>query len=161
MSLGLSAAPWARHAGRLTWAALRRVILPTCGIVAMLLPLALMAGHIRFEPMVHPLLPLFVVHNLLLVAMPEEVLFRGMLPHLLRHTLPAPWATPGRIWVLAALAFGLGHLGGGPAYALLSFLAGLGYAAAAHRAGGLAGSILAHTAVNVVHFVLFTYPALR
>ena len=161
MALGLGTAPWARRAGRLTWAALRRAAWPTCWVIAVLLPIAFLAGHIRFEPMVHPLLPLFVVHNLLLVAVPEEVLFRGMLPEVLQRSLPAAWATPALVSTLAALVFGLGHLGGGPAYAFLSFLAGLGYAAAAQRAGGLAGSILAHTTVNVVHFVAFTYPALR
>jgi len=161
LTLGLGAAPWARQAGRLTWAALWRAALPTCWVIAVLLPIALMAGHIRFEPTLHPLLPLFVVHNLLLVAVPEEVLFRGMLPEVLQRSLPAAWATPALVSTLAALVFGLGHLGGGPAYAFLSFLAGLGYAAAAQRAGGLAGSILAHTTVNVVHFVAFTYPALR
>jgi membrane protease YdiL (CAAX protease family) len=43
---------------------------------------------------------------------------------------------------------------------LFATLAGLGYAAAYLRSGRIEGAILTHFALNAVHFVAFTYPAL-
>jgi membrane protease YdiL (CAAX protease family) len=56
--------------------------------------------------------------------------------------------------------FGLAHWGGGARYAMLASVAGLGYALVYARVRRVEASILVHFAVNAVHFVGFTYPAL-
>lgn len=137
-----------------------RAVAPTAWGLAALMPAALVAHKIEPDAVAWPLVPLFVVHNVLLVVIPEEILFRGLLPHLLQRSLPLPWAQPRAVALLSSAVFGLGHLPHGALLAVLSFVAGLGYDAACRRTGGLSGGIVAHAAVNVVHFACFTYPAL-
>ena len=144
----------ARGARRAGW------IAPTAWVLTALMPLAWWAGVVRFELVAWPLLPLFVLHNAALVVLPEEVLFRGMLQHLMRLTLPRKWQSPRVVYGAAASVFALGHLPHGPIVAGLSLIAGLGYGAAHGRTGGLVGPVMSHLTVNVVHFVCFSYPAL-
>jgi membrane protease YdiL (CAAX protease family) len=61
---------------------------------------------------------------------------------------------------VSTVLFGLAHARGGPGLVVLAALAGLGYAAAYLRSGRIEGAILTHFALNAVHFVAFTYPAL-
>jgi len=44
---------------------------------------------------------------------------------------------------------------------VLSTVAGLGYGWVYQRTGRIEASILTHFALNLVHFLLFTYPALQ
>ncbi len=161
LTVALSQQPWRRSFGPPKGQDMRRAVLPMALVVAVLIPLAAFSGYIRFEPVLGLQVPLFFVHNLLLAVVPEEVIFRGMMPHVVRHHLPARWRSD--IWPMAVSAaiFGLAHVGGGPAYAGFSFIAGLGYGAATLRAQNLNGGIIAHVALNMVHLTLFTYPALQ
>ena len=72
-------------------------------------------------------------------------------------TLIAFWA---RFLSVAAGLFGLVHAGGGPTYVVLATLAGVGYGWVFLRTGRIEASILTHFALNAVHFLGFTYPAL-
>ncbi|MCE5986326.1 CPBP family intramembrane metalloprotease [Pseudomonas sp. LM20] len=98
---------------------------------------------------------LWLLNNLLLVSLTEELLFRGYiqagLQRLLRHQGLALFA--------AALLFGLAHLGAGWQWVYLATLAGIGYGLA-YRWGGLAAAVLCHFGLNLVHFTLFSYPML-
>lgn len=98
---------------------------------------------------------LWLLNNLLLVALTEELLFRayiqGGLERLLKHQ--------GLALGISALLFGLSHLGAGWQWFYLSTLAGVGYGLA-YRYGGLLVAVWCHLFVQVVHFVAFTYPTL-
>ncbi len=56
--------------------------------------------------------------------------------------------------------FGLAHFGGGVSYIVLATAAGLGYGIVYQRTRSIEMAMLAHFALNTVHFLLFTYPAL-
>ncbi|WP_017905607.1 CPBP family intramembrane glutamic endopeptidase [Pseudomonas asplenii] len=102
----------------------------------------------------------WLLNNLLLVSLVEEVLFRGYIQGGLSRRLRS--LPQGQTLALlgASLIFGLAHIGAGWSWVLLATLAGVGYGLA-YRFGGLAAAILTHVALNTVHFAFFTYPMLQ
>ena len=96
-----------------------------------------------------------------LTALPEEAVFRhviqGQLHDRLGGTARARWTA----LVAGGLLFGLVHLAGGWTYVALATLAGLGYGWIYAASGSIAASILAHTGLNLLHLLFFSYPALR
>lgn len=100
---------------------------------------------------------LWLANNALLVTLAEEALFRGYL----QQQLTARWehrrAGPALAIVVAAALFGLAHVAGGVQWVALAGLAGLAYGVA-YRYGGLAAAVLAHLALNTLHYAWFTYP---
>lgn len=117
------------------------------------LGLALLLGLVRADPHWHPLAPTFLAVNLLFTCVAEEAFFRG----LVQPRLPGP--RPVAVAV-SALLFGLVHLPGGWAYALLATVLGLGCAWVFERTGRIESAIAVHFVVNAVHFTGFTYPML-
>lgn len=117
-------------------------------------PLGLLLGFLRWAPR----LPgwgeavLELVGGYLLVALPEELLFRG----LLQNAFAQRWPRLGL--PLGAMVFGLSHLNnatpGFPvpnsAYALMATLAGLAYGWVWQRTGKVTASALTHALVNAV-----------
>jgi membrane protease YdiL (CAAX protease family) len=100
---------------------------------------------------------LWLVNNLLLVTLTEELLFRTYIQGGLQQLFkPLRY---GRTLALccAAVLFGLAHLGTGWQWALLAGVAGAGYGLA-YRYSGLPGAVITHFGVNLLHFSLFTYP---
>lgn len=102
----------------------------------------------------------WLLNNLLLVSLVEEVLFRGYIQGGLSRCLKSLPHGETLALLGAALIFGLTHVGAGWQWMLLATLAGVGYGLA-YRFGGLAAAILTHVALNTVHFVFFTYPMLQ
>jgi len=125
------------------------------------LPLALgvgvWTGFLHFSPH-DPKFPAIVARILgtfLVTAVPEELLFRGLLQNLiLRWT-----ARPGIALGASAVVFGMAHLnvGANPDWrlALLATLAGLLYGWLFRVSGGLMAPALAHTFVNSLWMLLF------
>lgn len=130
-------------------------------VIALVLPLSLALGYVRFAPKLPGESSLWLGVNLLFTCVAEEALFRGFV----QEQLQRRWASSprGAFAALgsAAMLFGLAHAAGGPAYVLLATIAGLGYGWIYQRAGWIEASILAHLALNAVHFFVFTYPALQ
>jgi hypothetical protein len=145
-----------------TWRRLFSATAPVAAVtVGTLLAGALLAGYVRFDPKFPPAAGLFLWGNLFFTCLAEEALFRGFV----QAGLAARWSHRPRgahaALVVAAVLFGLAHAAGGPVYVVLSTLAGFGYGAAWHRSGGrIEAAILTHFAVNALHFLGFTYPAL-
>ncbi|SHG66634.1 CPBP family intramembrane glutamic endopeptidase [Massilia sp. CF038] len=102
----------------------------------------------------------FLVTNLLLTCVAEEAFFRGFLQHLLAQRKPDSRSWQVAALLLSAVLFGVAHLGGGAAYAMLATLCGVGYGAAFAATGRTEAAILTHFAFNAIHFVGFTYPAI-
>jgi hypothetical protein len=95
-----------------------------------------------------------VLVTFLLVAIPEEMFFRGILQNLL-ETRFKPWIA----LVIAAVLFGLSHFNKGASfnwrYVLLAAIAGVFYGRAWRARRELLASIIAHTAVDVVWSLWF------
>jgi uncharacterized protein len=141
-------------------AMLRRVwpVLLAAPVVVIGIGLAL--GHVRPDPKWTPYSAAFLVMNLLFTCVTEEAFFRGLLLDRMARAMDRR-----RVGALAALAlssvlFGLAHARGGAALVSLATVAGLFYGLAYLRSRHVEGAILTHFALNAVHFLAFTYPAL-
>ncbi len=86
--------------------------------------------------------------GLLLVAVSEEVIFRGAVLGWARNR---GWSGPG-ILVASAIVFGLGHWSHGPGPVAAAFVTGILFALAVARTGWVLPTIFAHYAVNAVIF---------
>lgn len=99
---------------------------------------------------------IWILNNLLLVAVSEETLFRGYL----QGFIGKQFFNKEKYYIplfITALLFGILHTTGGPELMLLAFIAGMGYGFAYHR-GGILAAVLTHFGFNLLHFLLFTYP---
>ena len=127
--------------------------------VAFVLAPALAEQFVAWDPKWPVILGMWVPANLLVTCLAEETVFRGLLQRRLANALRAHVPSAGLVaGLVAAIAFGLAHIGGGQTYVLLATLAGIGYGAAYHVTQRVEASILVHFTVNVVHLMLFTYP---
>lgn len=143
------------------WRALLRRMLPiAAATVAAVMALALAMGVVRPEVKWPAYTLVFLATNLLFTCVAEEAFFRGFVQDRLARLWPATRAWQVAVLLLSAALFGLAHLGGGPAYALLATVAGFGYAYAFYTTRRIEAAILTHFAFNAVHFVAFTYPAI-
>ena len=115
--------------------------------------LALALGTLAWQPKWPAELVVWLAVNLAVAVLAEELLFRGLLQTALvrRHGAPRGIA-------LGATLFGLAHLPFSAAFALLAGLAGLGYGWIVQLSGRLAAAVLLHGAVNLLHFLLLSYP---
>jgi uncharacterized protein len=90
----------------------------------------------------------------LLIAIPEELLFRAILQNLIETRLPRTWAL-----VVAALLFGLSHFNHGTGfnwrYVMLASVAGISYGRAWRANRQIFASVVTHTAVDVVWSLWF------
>lgn len=118
------------------------------------------AGYGRPDLKWTPWSALFLAINLLFTCVTEEAFFRGFLLAHMQRAMGGWRGAAVLATVLSALLFGLAHARGGPALVVLATLAGLHYGAAYVRTRHIEGAILTHFALNAVHFVAFTYPAL-
>jgi hypothetical protein len=94
-----------------------------------------------------------------LTALPEDAIFRGVAQQWLAERLSAPSRPAILAVVIAGTLFGVAHIAGGPAYVVLATVAGIGYGWIYASTGSIAAAIAAHTGLNALHFLLFTYPA--
>jgi membrane protease YdiL (CAAX protease family) len=141
-------------------AMLRRVWPVTLSTLVVVLGIGSLLGYVRPDLKWPPYAALFLAINLLFTCVTEEAFFRGLLLERMAQVL-GRWrvGTPAAA-VLSAVFFGAAHARGGPALVLLATVAGLFYGAAYLRTRRIEGAILTHFALNAVHFVAFTYPAL-
>ena len=120
---------------------------------------AVATKYVLWDPKWPAILLLWVPANLLVTCVAEEVFFRGLLQRHLTRALRPVVPSAGLVALfLAAAAFGVAHIGGGAAYAVLAALAGIGYGAAYHATQRVEASILVHFILNLTHLLLFTYP---
>ena len=160
-TLLLGCSGWAAMRHSASWtAAVRRAAPVTLVTVAVVMAASLALRFVAFEPRWTPLFWTWAALNLLTTCVSEEAFFRGLVQTELRRALHGPTAATVAIGI-SALLFGLAHVAGGWRYAMLAALAGTGYGLVYERTSRLEMSILTHVTVNTVHFLLFTYPALR
>lgn len=100
---------------------------------------------------------IWVLNNLLLVTLTEELLFRGYIQGgLARLLYRVPYQQTLALLIASAL-FGLAHFGAGWQWMVLAGMAGIGYGIA-YRFGGLPATVITHFGLNLAHLGLFTYP---
>ena len=119
---------------------------------------ALALGYIRFAPHWSSLFWLWAFSNLFLTCLSEEAFFRGFIQRGISTALNTKRHGPVISLIISSILFGLAHFGGGWMYVLLATVAGFGYGYIFQQSKRLEMAILAHFALNVCHFLLFTYP---
>ncbi len=147
-----TAGQW-REVGRHYW-----IIL---GTPLLVLPVGLLVGYVDVDLKLFAYTPVFIALNLLFTCVTEEAFFRGLIQVQLTRALDRWKAGPVIAMCVAALLFGLAHARGGWMFVGLASLAGLGYGYAFLRSKRIETAILAHLAVNGIHFIAFTYPRLN
>jgi len=146
---------------RADWSTMLRRTLPVlAATLVVVLGAGMLLGVVRPDVKWLPATPWFLVNNLLVTCVTEEAFFRGFLLAGLARGMAGRRYGVAVAVVVSTLLFGLAHAAGGPMLVLFATLAGCGYAAAYLRSGRIEGAILTHFALNAVHFVAFTYPAL-
>lgn len=145
-------------AGREAWARMLRQAAPVALVnIAVVVGLALALGYVHIDPKWTVLFWPWAVVNLFFTCVAEEAFFRGLIQRQINERFTFRYKAVVAVGVSAVL-FGLAHAAGGPAYVLLSIVAGLGYALAFQLTRRIEASILAHFSLNAVHFLLLTYP---
>lgn len=140
--------------------ALRRTLLPGLVTIALVMGLGCFMGLVSPNLKWPGFTPPFLAINLLLTVVAEEAFFRGVIQHRLQQACQGLRGGAVMALILSALLFGAAHLSGGLAYAALATVAGAGYGWVFQRAGRIEAAIVLHFALNAVHFIGFTYPAL-
>lgn len=133
--------------------------------VILTLGLAMGLGLLKLAPKWPDFALQFIFCNLLFTCVAEEAFFRGLLQRPLLTSLQqrglapttAAWVAIGAV----SLLFGLAHLAGGWAYAAVATVASIGYGWAYQRSGRIEVAIVAHFALNLLHFSALTYPMLQ
>lgn len=115
--------------------------------------LAMALGLVAWQPKWPQGVLLWLAVNLGAAVLAEELLFRGVLQPVMVKRLGS-W--PGLL--LTAGLFGVAHLPFSTLFAMVAALAGLGYGLAFHYSGQISLAIALHAAVNLVHFLLLSYP---
>lgn len=152
----LLACPWILRGQARAYKPAAIVVIATIGLT---LALAGATGLTAWAPKWPPYATLWLLNNLLLVTLTEELLFRGYIQGALQHYCHHPRLRGILPVGITALLFGLAHIGGGWLWVLLAGMAGVGYGLA-WRFAGLWAAVLAHFGLNLVHFCLFAYPML-
>ena len=146
---------------RLRWRDLRTALLGLVAFCVVGLPLGLWLGFLRYSPTVPGLVDVAtgIVGGYLLVALAEEILFRGIIQNLLAQRTGSEWVA----LVIASVVFGLAHLNnatrGHPvpnwAYVAMATLAGLAYGWVWQRTKKVTASAVTHMLVNLVWGIVF------
>lgn len=137
---------------------LLRAALPAIVLVLLLIGLAVYLGY-SVDPKWYWFSPYFLLANLCLTVIAEEVFFRGVIQQRLMAVLTPHTPYAGWIALLAvSVFFALLHLKGGETYALLAGLASLIYGWVYWRYRSIHAAILCHFSVNALHFVFLQYP---
>ncbi|GAA6138804.1 type II CAAX endopeptidase family protein [Arenicella sp. 4NH20-0111] len=99
----------------------------------------------------------WALKNLVFTVIAEEVLFRGLIQRELERGFGG---SRGGVYavLIAALLFGVAHSAGGLMYVVLATCAGCVYGYAYLRTRRIEAAIAAHFLLNLVHFMVFSYP---
>lgn len=138
------------------------VVAFVCGVTAaaFVLGFSSWGGWIRFEPKWPDFLITWLLTNLLITCLAEEGIFRRLI-----QEESSRWFERlgrSRWWgvIPAAALFGAVHYAGGPGYMIAAGFAGFAYGAAYEYTRRIEAAMIAHLVLNLLHLLLFTYPAL-
>lgn len=167
----LVVAPWPGRRGkggigytfRLTAQDVGIALLALLAFGAVAIPLGVVTGFLSFQPSIPAIGPalLALVSGYLFIAIPEELLFRGLIQQGFERLYPKAEIVT---LVIPAAIFGLAHLNnattGFPVpnvmYAGVATLAGLAYGFVWRRTGKITASAVTHALVNLIWGLLLT-----
>lgn len=129
-------------------------------VAAIVMALTVAVGYARWDPKVPAWWPLWLASMVFLTTLPEEAVFRHVVQGGLQDWLGPAQRARWTAVVASGALFGLAHAGGGWIYAGLATAAGIGYGLVYALTGSIVAAILAHTALNLLHLLFFSYPAL-
>ncbi len=145
---------WWLDQPRTAWRSISLTVLASGASLIFVPLLALAFGVLGWQPKWPALFLPWLLINLGITCLAEELIFRGLLQRELVRRFGAAIGIG-----LASVLFGAAHLPAGAGFAGLATLAGLGYGLAFHYAGDrLWVAVLLHGAVNSLHILLLTYP---
>jgi len=146
---------------RLRWRDLRTALLGLAGFAVVGLPLGIWIGFLRYGPALPPWQDVVagIVGSYLLVALPEELLFRGIIQNLAARRVKKDWGG----LIVASAVFGLAHLNNTTrgfavpnwAYVAIATIAGLAYGWVWRRTKKVTASAVTHMLVNLVWGIVF------
>jgi uncharacterized protein len=150
---------------KIAWLTLfRQMTVPFFILVFILLALSSFFKFVHLDPKLPNSLLVWIPHNLFVVCVAEEALFRGFLQKKLSLLFNLRFNSSIVVSYLsimcAAILFGLMHVAGGIRYILLAAVAGIGYGYLYVRTKRIEAAIIGHFGLNLMHFLLFTYPML-
>ncbi len=132
--------------------------------IAMIGVIATYGGIVAWDPKVPGITPIWMIANLFLVTIPEEAFFRGFLQEEIFRWLGSGGARAqiGSV-LLTSFFFTLLHVYWISSIPFLAFvfIASLIYGGIYQYTKAIESSIFCHFALNLVHFLFFTYPALK
>lgn len=132
--------------------------LPLAIAAAALIILMACSIGLQWDPKWYWFSAVFVLTNLALTCVAEEVFFRGLLQRQFSRYFSKYKFGALAALLLVSLLFGAAHIAAGLAYASLATLAGLAYGVIYWRYRSLHAAILCHWLVNVIHIAGFRYP---
>lgn len=135
----------------------------TIAAIVILMLLSIWGNVVKWDPKLPSLFWLWAINNLFLVAIPEEALMRGFVQKEFYRWFGEKGFLANVGCVLAtSLIFALLHIKSVPnaPYITLVFVAGIIYGSIYQYTKTIESSIFCHFAVNIVHLLFFTYPAL-
>ena len=141
------------------WVALSRAAVPIIVTIGVVIVLGRAFGYVQWDPKWTSQFWLWAALNLLATCMSEEAFFRAFLQTEIERLTAKRAGGPIIAIVCSAVLFGIAHVAGGWRYVALASVAGVGYGTVFYRSRSIEASMLAHFALNAVHFLLFTYPA--
>ncbi len=132
--------------------------------LAISVPVGLATGFVTWAPrmLAAPELIFKVLGIGLFIALPEEILFRGVMFNMMQKVSVGRWG-PWPALLVSSIIFGFAHVNnpplGDPRYVVLAIIAGLAYGWCYLRTGSLMPGVFAHTMVDLIHQLLLTTPA--
>lgn len=143
------------------WWGMLKITLPRVPVVCVIVGcLAWAFGLVAFDPKLPNHFLIWSITNLLFVCMAEEALLRGFIQKYLGVLLRRFRFGAFVALILASTLFGLAHYVGGTRYMVVATIAGLGYGWIYMRTQRIEASIITHFLLNLLHFLLLTYPML-
>lgn len=117
---------------------------------------------VQWDPKIPMITVIWLIDNLIFVAVPEEAFFRGFIQRELYQWFGRSHGSAIGSIFITSLFFTLLHLFWVADLGFLSlvFIASLIYGAIYQATESIEASILCHFGLNAVHFFFFTYPAL-
>lgn len=146
------------------WIKILKFTLPAMVIgIACMIAISIQIGMIRWDPKIPVFIFPWIIANMLFVCIPEEAFFRGFIQRELYLWFGKTHLSAAGSILITSFFFALLHLfwvGSFP-FLCLVFLASVIYGILYQVTQAIESSILCHFVFNVVHFLLFTYPALQ
>ncbi len=146
------------------WLRVLKVSIPMSVVgILIMMAISLYFNLVTWDPKIPLIIFVWLIDNLIFVSIPEEAFFRGFIQRELYLWFgKTPVAGLGSIFV-TSIFFILLHLiwVADLSFLCLVFVASLIYGTIYQVTKSIEASILCHFGLNVVHFLLFTYPALQ